>query len=83
MLIAYRLLRHALELKKPVLMLNIGPTRADPLPGLEKIEMSSRIVMRDAVRAVLSVPVTLYRLSLAQSYHILFSEVLVSMTIQS
>ncbi|THG95089.1 hypothetical protein EW026_g6498 [Hermanssonia centrifuga] len=50
---AFRLLRHALELKKPVLMLNIGPTRADPLSGLEKIEMSSRIVMRDAVRAVL------------------------------
>ncbi|KAJ3536958.1 hypothetical protein NM688_g6766 [Phlebia brevispora] len=50
---AFRLLRHALELKKPVLLLNVGPTRADPLPGVEKIEISTREVIRDVVRAVL------------------------------
>ncbi|KIP02692.1 hypothetical protein PHLGIDRAFT_111785 [Phlebiopsis gigantea 11061_1 CR5-6] len=50
---AFRLLKHALELKKPVLLLNVGPTRADPLPGLEKIELASGLVMRDVVRAVL------------------------------
>ena len=49
----HRLVRHALELKKPVLLLNVGPTRADGVPGVEKIEMSSRDVMRDAVRAAL------------------------------
>ncbi|KAJ3481681.1 hypothetical protein NLI96_g7498 [Meripilus lineatus] len=48
-----RLLKHALELQKPVLMLNIGPTRADGLPGMEKIEIASGIVMRDVVRQVL------------------------------
>lgn len=48
-----RLLRHALELKKPVLLLNTGPTRADGLVGVEKLEISSNAVMRDAVRAVL------------------------------
>ncbi|EMD39258.1 hypothetical protein CERSUDRAFT_112916 [Gelatoporia subvermispora B] len=50
---AFRLLRHALELKKPVLLLNIGPTRADGIPGVEKLEIPSNLVMRDAVKAVL------------------------------
>ncbi|KAI0339621.1 DHS-like NAD/FAD-binding domain-containing protein [Trametopsis cervina] len=50
---AFRLLKHALDLKKPVLMLNVGPTRADPLPGLEKIELPSGSILRDVVRAVL------------------------------
>ncbi|KAI0079358.1 DHS-like NAD/FAD-binding domain-containing protein [Panus rudis PR-1116 ss-1] len=50
---AYRLLKHALELRKPVLMLNVGPTRADGLPGLEKIEIPSGTILRDVVRAVL------------------------------
>ena len=36
-------------------MLNVGPTRADGLPGLEKIELSSGVVLRDVVRAVLCV----------------------------
>lgn len=44
-----------MELRKPVLMLNVGPTRADNLPGLEKIEIPSGKVMRDVVRAVLCV----------------------------
>ena len=48
-----RLLRHALELRKPVLLLNLGPTRADGLQGVEKIEVSSGAVMRDVVKAVL------------------------------
>lgn len=50
------LVRHALELKKPVLLLNVGPTRADGLLGIDKIEMASSRVMRDTVRAVLYVP---------------------------
>ncbi|KIJ20965.1 hypothetical protein PAXINDRAFT_106842 [Paxillus involutus ATCC 200175] len=50
---AYRLIKHALKLKKPVLLLNMGPTRADDLPGVEKIEISTSHVMRDTVRAVL------------------------------
>ncbi|EKM50661.1 uncharacterized protein PHACADRAFT_213556 [Phanerochaete carnosa HHB-10118-sp] len=50
---AFRLVKHALELKKPVLLLNVGPTRADPLSGVEKIELPSGTVLRDAVRTVL------------------------------
>lgn len=50
---AFRLLKHALELRKPVLMLNVGPTRADGLPGIEKIELASGGVLRDVVRTVL------------------------------
>ncbi|EPT03010.1 hypothetical protein FOMPIDRAFT_1028993 [Fomitopsis schrenkii] len=50
---AFRLLRHALELHKPVLLLNLGPTRADGLQGVEKIEIASGAVMRDVVKAVL------------------------------
>ena len=47
-----RLVRHAIELHKPVLMLNVGPTRADEIPGIEKIELTSGAVLRDVVRAV-------------------------------
>ncbi|EIW79427.1 DHS-like NAD/FAD-binding domain-containing protein [Coniophora puteana RWD-64-598 SS2] len=50
---AYRLVKRALELRKPVLMLNVGPTRADDLPGVEKIEIASGLVMRDVVKNVL------------------------------
>ena len=53
MLTVCRLLKHALELNKPVLLLNVGPTRADPLPGVEKIELPSGAVLRDVVRTVL------------------------------
>ncbi|THH09963.1 hypothetical protein EW145_g1662 [Phellinidium pouzarii] len=50
---AFRLLKHALELKKPVLMLNLGPTRADTLAlGVEKIELSSGLVLQDVVRTL-------------------------------
>ncbi|KIJ65549.1 hypothetical protein HYDPIDRAFT_27550 [Hydnomerulius pinastri MD-312] len=50
---AYRLIKHAVELKKPVLLLNMGPTRADGLPGVEKIEIPTSHVMRDTVKAIL------------------------------
>lgn len=47
-----RLLKHALELSKPVLMLNIGPTRADSIEGIEKISLPSGLVLRDAVKVL-------------------------------
>lgn len=50
---AFRLLKHAIELCKPVLLLNVGPTRADQVPQVEKIEIPSGAVLRDVVRAVL------------------------------
>ncbi|KAG6888850.1 hypothetical protein C0992_007346 [Termitomyces sp. T32_za158] len=50
---AYRLLKHALELKKPVMLLNVGPTRADGIAGVIKIDMESGNVMRDVARTVL------------------------------
>ena len=42
-----------MELHKPVLLLNLGPTRADGLQGIEKIEIASGAVMRDVAKAVL------------------------------
>lgn len=48
----HRLLKHALELQKPVLFVNVGPTRADGLPGVEKLDVPSGLVMRDVVKAV-------------------------------
>ncbi|KAG1774100.1 DHS-like NAD/FAD-binding domain-containing protein [Suillus placidus] len=50
---AFRLVKRALELRKPVMLLNVGPTRADGLPGVEKLEISSSLVLRDVVRALL------------------------------
>ncbi|KAK7685667.1 hypothetical protein QCA50_011011 [Cerrena zonata] len=50
---AFRLLKHAIELRKPVLHLNVGPTRADGLPGVEKIELESGKVLREVVRTLL------------------------------
>ncbi|KAA1470223.1 DHS-like NAD/FAD-binding domain-containing protein [Dentipellis sp. KUC8613] len=55
---AFRLLKHALELHKPILYLNMGPTRADGMPGVEKIEIPSGEVMRDVVRAVVGTRAT-------------------------
>ncbi|QRV88318.1 NAD-dependent histone deacetylase SIR2 [Ceratobasidium sp. AG-Ba] len=49
---AFRLLKHATELQKPVMLLNIGPTRADDVPGVGKIEAASSGVLRGAVRAL-------------------------------
>jgi len=52
---AFRLLKHALELKKPVLMLNVGPSRADGYPGVEKIEIASGMIMKEVVKAVIGI----------------------------
>ena len=48
-----RLLKHALELNKPVLILNVGPSRADGYPGVEKIEMASGLIMKEVVKTVM------------------------------
>ncbi|KAH9967261.1 DHS-like NAD/FAD-binding domain-containing protein [Russula dissimulans] len=49
---AFRLLKRALELRKPVLFLNVGPTRADGLPGVDKLEIPTSAVMTDVVHTV-------------------------------
>ena len=41
------------------MMLNVGPTRADSLPGVTKIELPTGLIMRDVVRAVLYVATVL------------------------
>jgi len=53
---AFRLVRHALEENKPVLLLNLGPTRADGLPGVEKIEVHCGEVLR-SVASILTAEV--------------------------
>ncbi|KAI1791800.1 DHS-like NAD/FAD-binding domain-containing protein [Ganoderma leucocontextum] len=50
---AFRLVKHALDQRKPVLLLNIGPTRADQLAGIEAIEVPAGSVMRQVVKQVL------------------------------
>lgn len=50
-----RLLKYAVELHKPVLLLNVGPSRADGHPGVEKIDIASGTIMRDVVKAVVYV----------------------------
>lgn len=50
-----RLAKYALELKRPVAMLNVGPTRADDLLGVTKIELPTGLVMRDVAKAVMYV----------------------------
>ncbi|KAH9036440.1 DHS-like NAD/FAD-binding domain-containing protein [Lactarius hengduanensis] len=50
---AFRLLKHALELRKPVLYLNVGPTRADGIPGVEKLEIPTGEVMQDVADSLL------------------------------
>jgi len=37
------------------MLLNVGPSRADGLPGVEKIDMYSGAIIRDVVRAVVYV----------------------------
>jgi len=49
---AFRLVRHAVELEKPVILLNVGPTRADPLQGVEKMELPAGKVLKDVARAL-------------------------------
>ena len=60
----YRLLTYAIKLKKPVLLLNVGPTRADGLPGLVKLGVRSGAVLGDVTRAVM------YRFK--KLYHVIF-----------
>ncbi|KAJ3563752.1 hypothetical protein NP233_g8740 [Leucocoprinus birnbaumii] len=50
---AFRLLRHALDQRKPVMVLNVGPTRADTVPEIQKIDYPSGLVLRDVARLVL------------------------------
>ncbi|KAL0953867.1 hypothetical protein HGRIS_005041 [Hohenbuehelia grisea] len=50
---AFRLVKHAIELQKPVLHLNIGPSRADGLPGVQKVDIASGDIIRQVTRAVL------------------------------
>jgi hypothetical protein len=38
---------------KPVLLLNVGPTRADGISGVEKIDIASGIVLPDVVKNIL------------------------------
>ncbi|KXN87442.1 NAD-dependent protein deacetylase SIR4 [Leucoagaricus sp. SymC.cos] len=52
---AFRLLRHALDTHKPVMLLNVGPTRADNIPGVQKIDYPTGSVLGDIVKRVLYV----------------------------
>lgn len=54
--IAQRLLKHAVEIHKPVLMINVGPSRADGIPEVEKVDIESGSIMREVVKMVVSVP---------------------------
>jgi NAD-dependent deacetylase sirtuin 4 len=54
------LLKHALTMRKPVLLLNIGPTRADGLAAVEKIDMASGAIIQDIVKNVVYVLPHLY-----------------------
>ncbi|KAG5638140.1 hypothetical protein H0H81_001659 [Sphagnurus paluster] len=47
------LLKYALELKKPVMLLNVGPSRADASPDVIKIDMPSGTILRDVARTVI------------------------------
>jgi hypothetical protein len=37
------------------MMLNVGPTRADDLPGINKIELPTGLVMRDVAKSIMYV----------------------------
>ena len=50
-----RLVKHALALSKPVALLNLGPTRADSLAGIEKFDIGTGDVMRSVAKVVASV----------------------------
>lgn len=49
-----RLIKQALEAQKPVLLLSIGPSRADGLPGVEKIEMKAGTVLEGVLQRYLA-----------------------------
>ncbi|CDO69353.1 hypothetical protein BN946_scf184746.g34 [Trametes cinnabarina] len=50
---AFRLVKHAIQQHKPVLVLNVGPTRARELAVVETIEIPAGAVLRDVVKQVL------------------------------
>lgn len=50
---AYRLIKQAVEAQKPVLMVSLGPSRADALSGVEKIEMTSGPVLEQVLNRVI------------------------------
>ncbi|KAI8996617.1 DHS-like NAD/FAD-binding domain-containing protein [Trametes punicea] len=50
---AFRLVKYAIEQRKPVLVLNVGPTRAHELAGIETIEIPAGAVLREVVKQVL------------------------------
>ncbi|KAJ7170468.1 DHS-like NAD/FAD-binding domain-containing protein [Mycena crocata] len=52
---AFRLLKRAVELGKPVLLLNVGPSRGDGVKEVERIDMASGLIIRDVVKAVLGI----------------------------
>jgi hypothetical protein len=43
---ATSLIKQAVEASKPVLMISLGPSRADKLHGVEKIEMKAGTVLK-------------------------------------
>ncbi|PPQ98937.1 hypothetical protein CVT24_003564 [Panaeolus cyanescens] len=52
---AFRLVKHAIELNKPVMLLNLGPTRADSLPEVIKLEVATGAIMRRVASSVIGV----------------------------
>jgi hypothetical protein len=52
---AFRLVKRALDAHKPVLLVNIGPTRVDDLPGIQKVEIPTGKIIRQVARAVMYV----------------------------
>jgi NAD-dependent SIR2 family protein deacetylase len=52
---AFRLVKRALDARKPVMLINVGPTRADDLPGVHKVEIATSEIIRQVARAVMYV----------------------------
>ncbi|KDQ19692.1 hypothetical protein BOTBODRAFT_28251 [Botryobasidium botryosum FD-172 SS1] len=50
---AYSLVKRAHELNKPIMVLNVGPTRADELSGVEKFEWTSGEVLQEVCKTIL------------------------------
>ncbi|KAJ7504279.1 DHS-like NAD/FAD-binding domain-containing protein [Mycena galericulata] len=49
----FRLLKRAVELGKPTLLLNVGPSRGDGIEEIERVDMASGVIIRQVVEAVL------------------------------
>ncbi|KAI0675811.1 DHS-like NAD/FAD-binding domain-containing protein [Trametes maxima] len=50
---AFRLVKHAVQRRKPVMVLNVGPTRAHELAGIETVEIPAGTVLPEVVKQVL------------------------------